>query len=103
MNKISKLELSKMVAEQLGREASDVKEVVETAFNTVAAELGKGNIVALRGIGSFALHKHEPRNRYDINTDQVVEQPGFLKVEFEAAQAFEQVVEDQLGTDEQVK
>lgn len=89
---MTKKELIKVVAEELGRTQKEVTEVTEKVLEAVVAEVAKGEKVALAGFGSFETVERAARTGRNPQTGEEIEIAASVSPKFKAAKAFKDAV-----------
>ena len=72
-----------LVSEKLDKRKTDVKEVIETAFDSIMEELEKGNSVRIVGFGAFEVRRRIAREGRNPQTGEKIKisatrTPSFL-------------------------
>ena len=73
---MTKSELIALVCEKSGVSPLDARRIVELTFDTIAAELKKGEKVQLTGFGTFEIKDREARVGRDPRTKEPIEIPA---------------------------
>ena len=89
---MNKTELVAAVAEKSGVTKKDAERVVNAAFETITAELAKGEKVQLSGFGIFEVKAREARVGRNPRTKETIEIPASKLPAFKAAKALKDAV-----------
>jgi len=69
-------ELIRQVAKNTGRRVSEVKVVMDTCWEAIAAALAAGESVTVTGMGTFEVHTRQPKRGRDLQTGGVLPLPA---------------------------
>ncbi len=69
---MTKSQLIRLLSTKHNLSANDAKTVVETVFDEIAASLGRGQRVELRGFGSFGIKERRSREGRNPKTGEAV-------------------------------
>ena len=89
---MNKTELVAAVAEKSGVTKKDAERVVNAAFETITAELAKGEKVQLSGFGIFEVKAREARVGRNPRTKEAIEIPASKAPAFKASKALKDAV-----------
>ena len=89
---MNKTELIAAVAEKSGMTKKDAERVVNAAFDTITAELSKGEKVQLSGFGTFEVKAREARVGRNPHTKEAIEIPATYVPVFKASKALKDTV-----------
>ena len=89
---MNKTELVAAVAQKTGLTKKDAERVVSATFETVAAELAKGEKVAVSGFGNFEVKNREARVGRNPRTKETIQIPATRLPAFKAAKALKDAV-----------
>jgi len=89
---MNKTELIAAVAEKSGMTKKDAERVVNAAFDTITAELSKGEKVQLSGFGIFEVKDREPRVGRNPYTREAIQIPASKAPTFKASKALKDAV-----------
>jgi DNA-binding protein HU-beta len=84
---MTKNELGEKVAEQTGLSASQARQVVEAAIDTISDELASGGEVALAGFGKFSVSHRAARLGRNPSTGATINIAASKAAKFSAASA----------------
>jgi DNA-binding protein HU-beta len=84
---MTKNELAERVASSTGLAASQAREAVETAIETIAKELETGGEVALAGFGKFSVSQRAARQGRNPSTGETINIAASKAAKFSAASA----------------
>ena len=82
---MNKTELIALVAEKSGIQKKDAERVVSATFETIAAELKKGEKVQISGFGTFEVKDREARVGRNPRTKKAIEIPAAKVPAFKAS------------------
>ena len=89
---MNKTELAAVVAEKSGLMKKDVERVVAATFETITAQLAKGEKVQLSGFGTFEVKDREARIGRNPHTKEAIDIPATRVPSFKASQALKDTV-----------
>ena len=89
---MNKVELVKVVADKTGLTQKEVNAVVDTMFDTVIADLAKGNEVALAGFGKFVVKTRAARESINPRSKEVVKVPACKAVTYQPSKSIKEAV-----------
>ena len=89
---MNKTELVAAVAEKSGLTKKDAERVVSATFETITAELMKGEKVQISGFGSFETKQREARVGRNPHTKESIEIPATRAPVFKASKALKDTV-----------
>ena len=89
---MNKTELVAAVAEKSGVTKKDAERVVNAAFETITAELAKGEKVQLSGFGIFEVKAREARVGRNPRTKEAIEIPASKAPVFKASKALKDII-----------
>ena len=89
---MNKTELVAAVAEKTGLTKKDAERVVSATFETVAAELQKGEKVQISGFGIFEVKAREARVGRNPRTKEAIEIPASKAPAFKASKTLKDSV-----------
>jgi DNA-binding protein HU-beta len=84
---MTKNELAEQVASNTGLSASQAREVLEAAIETIAKELEGGGEVALAGFGKFSVSQRAARQGRNPSTGETINIAASKAAKFSAASA----------------
>ncbi len=91
-NKITFPRLAAMLADKSGRSKRFSEDFLREMFSLTGEQLEAGNVVKIKGLGSFRLSKVEPRKSVDVTTGQPMKISGHSKVIFTPAKELAEAV-----------
>ena len=89
---MNKTELVAVVAEKSGITKKDAERVVSATFETITAQLMKGEKVQISGFGIFAVNKREARVGRNPRTKEAIEIPASNAPVFKPSKALKDTV-----------
>jgi len=89
---MNKTELVAAVAEKSGLSKKDAERVVNATFETITAQLTKGEKVQLSGFGIFEVKEREARVGRNPRTKEAIEIPASKVPAFKASKALKDTV-----------
>jgi len=89
---MNKTELVAAVAEKSGVTKKDAERVINAAFETITAELQKGEKVQISGFGIFEVKAREARVGRNPRTKEAIEIPASKAPTFKASKALKDIV-----------
>ena len=89
---MNKTELIAVVAEKSGLTKKDAERVVNATFDTITAQLVKGEKVQLSGFGIFEVKEREARVGRNPRTKEAIEIPASKAPSFKASKALKDTV-----------
>ena len=89
---MNKTELIAAVAEKTGMTKKDAERVINAAFETITANLIKGEKVQISGFGGFEVKAREARVGRNPRTKESIQIPATRLPAFKAAKALKDVV-----------
>ena len=89
---MNKTELVAAVAEKSGLSKKDAERVVSATFETITAQLTKGEKVQISGFGIFEVKEREARVGRNPRTKEAVEIPASKAPAFKASKALKDTV-----------
>ena len=89
---MNKTELVAVVAEKSGITKKDAERVVSATFETIAAQLMKGEKVQISGFGIFEVKAREARVGRNPRTKEIMEIPATRSPAFKASKALKDIV-----------
>ena len=89
---MNKTELIAVVAEKSGITKKDAERVVSATFETISAQLMKGEKVQLSGFGIFEVKAREARVGRNPHTKEEIQIPASRQPAFKASKALKQKV-----------
>jgi nucleoid DNA-binding protein len=92
MNKMSKAELTDLVAERTSQPKALTDEIVQAFLDLAADALGKGTRLELRDFGVFECKERAARKGRNPSTGEVMEIPAGASVKFKPSQKLKDVV-----------
>jgi DNA-binding protein HU-beta len=84
---MTKNELAEQVAGRTGLSASQARQVVEAAIDTVSDELARGGEVSIAGFGKFSVSHRAARQGRNPSTGQPIQINASKAAKFSAASA----------------
>jgi len=84
---MTKNELAEQVAGSTGLAASQAREVLEAAIETISKELASGGEVALAGFGKFSVSQRAARQGRNPSTGETINIAASKAAKFSAASA----------------
>ena len=72
---MNKEELIKKLAQKNNTHNNEMKEIIDSMFNTIREELINGNDISIVGFGSFTIKKRKARVGRNPNTGEVIQLP----------------------------
>ena len=90
---MNKSELIHIVAEKSGIAKKDAERVVNATFETIAAQLKKGEKVQLSGFGSFEMKAREARVGRNPHTREAIQIPASKVPAFKPSKVLKDIVE----------
>ena len=89
---MNKTELIAAVAEKTGLTKKDAERVVSATFETITANLAKGDKVQISGFGNFEVKAREARVGRNPRTKETIQIPATRLPAFKASKALKDVV-----------
>ena len=89
---MNKTELIAAVAETAGVSRKDAEKVISATFNTIAAELAKGDRVQISGFGIFETKERQARVGRNPSTTETIQIPASTAPSFKASKALKDAV-----------
>ena len=89
---MNKTELVAIVAEKSGLTKKDAERVVSATFETITAELVKGEKVQISGFGIFEVKEREARVGRNPRTKEAIEIPASKAPAFKASKTLKDTV-----------
>ena len=89
---MNKTELVAAVAEKSGLSKKDAERVVSATFETITAQLTKGEKVQISGFGIFEVKEREARVGRHPRTKEAIEIPASKVPAFKASKALKDIV-----------
>ena len=89
---MNKTELAAVVAEKSGLMKKDVERVVAATFETIIAQLAKGEKVQLSGFGSFEVKEREARVGRNPRTKEAIQIPASKAPVFKASKTLKDMI-----------
>ena len=89
---MNKTELVAVVAEKSGLTKKDAERVVSATFDTITAELVKGEKVQISGFGIFEVKEREARVGRNPRTKEAIEIPASKAPAFKASKTLKDTV-----------
>ena len=89
---MNKTELVAVVAEKSGLTKKDAERVVSATFETITAELVKGEKVQISGFGIFEVKEREARVGRNPRTKEAIEIPASKAPAFKASKTLKDAV-----------
>ena len=89
---MNKTELVAAVAEKSGLSKKDAERVVSATFETITAQLTKGEKVQISGFGIFEVKEREARVGRNPRTKEAIEIPASKAPAFKASKALKDTV-----------
>ena len=89
---MNKTELVAVVAEKSGLTKKDAERVVTATFETIAAQLEKGEKVQISGFGIFEVKEREARVGRNPRTKEAIEIPASKAPAFKASKALKDTI-----------
>ena len=89
---MNKTELVAAVAEKSGLTKKDAERVVNATFETITAELQKGEKVQISGFGIFEVKAREARVGRNPRTKEAIEIPASKAPAFKASKALKDII-----------
>ena len=89
---MNKTELVAAVAEKSGFSKKDAERVVSATFDTIAAQLAKGEKVQISGFGIFEVKEREARVGRNPRTKEAIEIPASKAPAFKASKVLKDTV-----------
>ena len=89
---MNKTELVAAVAEKSGLTKKDAERVVNAAFETITAELAKGEKIQLSGFGIFEVKAREARVGRNPRTKEAIEIPASKAPVFKPSKALKDII-----------
>ena len=90
---MNKTELISVVAEKSGIAKKDAERVINAAFETIAAELKKGEKVQLTGFGIFEVKAREARVGRNPRTKEAIQIPASKAPVFKASKTLKDAID----------
>jgi DNA-binding protein HU-beta len=84
---MTKNELAESVASKTGMSASQARQAVEAAIETISGELASGGEVALAGFGKFSVSQRAARQGRNPSTGATIQIAASKAAKFSAASA----------------
>jgi len=91
---MNKTELIAVVAEKSGITKKDAERVVSATFETITAQLMKGEKVQISGFGIFEVKSREARVGRNPRTKEAIEIPASKAPAFKASKALKDAVSE---------
>ena len=91
---MNKTELVAVVAEKSGITKKDAERVVSATFETITAQLMKGEKVQISGFGIFEVKKREARVGRNPRTKEAIEIPASKAPAFKPSKALKDTVSE---------
>ena len=89
---MTKKELAKTIAEEVGLPVVQVQEIVQKAYDGIIEALVTEGRIELRNFGVFQVKERKPRKARNPKTGEPVDVPGKLAVVFKAGKEMEERV-----------
>ena len=89
---MNKTELVAAVAEKSGLTKKDAERVVNATFETITAQLQKGEKVQISGFGIFEVKAREARVGRNPRTKEAIEIPASKAPAFKASKALKDII-----------
>ena len=89
---MNKTELVTAVAEKSGLTKKDAERVVNATFETITAQLQKGEKVQISGFGIFEVKAREARVGRNPRTKEAIEIPASKAPAFKASKALKDII-----------
>jgi nucleoid DNA-binding protein len=89
---VTKKEMAKAIAEEMGITQEQSKEIVQRVFDGIVATLVEEGRIELRNFGVFEVKKRKPRKGRNPRTGEKVKVPAKLVVTFKAGREMEERV-----------
>ena len=89
---MNKTELIAVVAEKSGLTKKDAERVVSATFETITAQLQKGNKVQISGFGIFEVKEREARVGRNPRTKEAIQIPASKAPAFKASKTLKDTV-----------
>ena len=89
---MNKTELIAVAAEKSGITKKDAERVISAAFDTIIAQLQKGEKVQISGFGTFELKDREARVGRNPHTGEAVQIPATKVPAFKAAKTLKEKI-----------
>jgi integration host factor subunit beta len=90
---VTKKEMAKHIADQMGIRPTQVQEIVQRVFNSITETLVQEGRIELRNFGVFEVKKRKPRQARNPRTGGKVHVPARLVVTFKPGRE----MQDQVG------
>lgn len=91
---MNKTELIAAVAQNAGVTKKDAEQIVNATFETIAAQLAKGEKVQLAGFGSFEVKTREARIGRNPRTNEAMEIPASKSPAFKPSKTLKDAVSE---------
>lgn len=91
---MNKTELIAAVAQNAGVTKKDAERIVNATFETIAAQLAKGEKVQLAGFGSFEVKTREARIGRNPRTNETMEIPASKSPAFKPSKTLKDAVSE---------
>lgn len=91
-NKITFPRLSSLLADKAGRSKRFSEDFLREFFALISEQLEAGDVVKVKGLGTFRLSRVEPRKSVDVTTGEPMEISGHSKVVFTPAKELAEAV-----------
>jgi integration host factor subunit beta len=89
---VTRKEMAKGIAEELGLTQLQTKEIVQRVFDGITKTLVEKGRIELRNFGVFEVKKRKPRKARNPRTGEKVKVPARLVVTFKAGREMEQQI-----------
>ena len=89
---MTKREMAKAIAEEMGLTQNQAKEIVQKVFDGITATLLQDGLIELRNFGVFEVKKRQPRTARNPRTGEKVKVPAKLVVTFKPGREMEERV-----------
>jgi integration host factor subunit beta len=89
---VTKKELAKAIAEEMGLTQGQAREVVQRVFDGITETLLEQGRIELRNFGVFAVKKRKPRTARNPRTGEKVKVPAKMVVTFKPGREMEERV-----------
>lgn len=90
---MNKTELIAAVAARTGLAKKDTEKVIQTALDTIAAQLVQGEKVQLAGFGCFEVKAREARVGRNPRTNEAIEIPASKSATFKPSKNLKEAIE----------
>lgn len=100
---MTKKELAKAIAEEVGLPVVQVQQIVQRAYDGIIEALVQEGRIELRNFGVFQVKERKPRKARNPRTGETVDVPGKLVVSFKAGKEMEEQIRARRGVPSRVE